>query len=106
MVGSSLPDMCVYFYGLHLSGGDFYNEHSPFSSNDLLMPEVINDDLLSALKVYYEKVEDYDSLAWGDLLLCRKIKERGRQEILDKLSLWDIFTTGLLQEDADIYYSS
>ena len=54
MVGSSLPDKRVYDYGLHLSGEDFYNKRSFFASNDLLMSEFINDDLLSALEVSYE----------------------------------------------------
>ena len=65
MVGSILPDMCVYAYGPHLYGGDFYNKHSSFSSNDLLMSEVINGDFLSSTEVYYGKIEDYGSLDSG-----------------------------------------
>ena len=33
-----------------------------FSNNDFLMFDLINGDLSSALKVYYEKVGGYDSL--------------------------------------------
>ena len=57
--------MCVYAYGLHLNGGDFYNEHSVFYSNDFPMSEFINDDWLSDLDVYYCEVGDYDSLSCG-----------------------------------------
>ena len=33
-----------------------------FPSNDFVMSDLINDDVLSALKVYYGMVGDYDSL--------------------------------------------
>ena len=70
------------------------------------MSELINEDLFSDLEVYYAKVGGYDSLDWGNMLLCNKIKEGERQERLGKLSLGDIFTTGPPQEDSDRYYSS
>ena len=49
MAGSSLPDHCVFSYGLHLTDVDFYNKHSFSSSNDSIMSDLINDDMLSAL---------------------------------------------------------
>ena len=101
MVGSSLPDRRVYAYGPHLSGEDFYNKHSFFACNGFAMDEFINDDLLSALEVYYGKIDDYDSLDWWHLLLCSKIKALGRQERLGELTLGDIVAAGLPQEDAD-----
>ena len=52
---------------------------------------------------YYEMVHDSDLLTWRDLLLYRK---RLSQRRLDQLSLDDIFTTGLPQEEAGRYYSS
>ena len=58
------------------------------------MSELINGDLLSSLKVYYAHVGGYDSLACGNLLLCKKIKEWELQERLVKLHRGDIFTTG------------
>ena len=97
---------CVYAYGINLTDRYFYNEHSFFSSNDLLMADLFNGDVLSALKVYYEKVGDYDSLAWGGAALCKKIKEWGRQELLPNEALCNISATGLPQEDADKYHSS
>ena len=106
MVGSSLPDHCVYSYGLNLTGEDFYNKHSFLRSNDFVMSNLINDDVLSALEVYYGKVGDYDSLACRDLLLRKKIIGRESQGSLDKEALWDIITTAPPQEDAGRYYSS
>ena len=106
MIRSSLPDKSVYAYGLHFSGGAFYNEHSFFASNDFLMSEFINGDLLSALEFYYGAIEDYDSHDCEYLLLRRKIKEWRRQELLGELSLENISATGLPQVDADRYYSS
>ena len=55
MVGSSLPYHCVFAYGLHLTGEDFYNKHSFCSSNDLVMSDLINDDVLYSLEVCYGK---------------------------------------------------
>ena len=69
------------------------------------MSGLINDDMFSALEVYYGKVEDYDSIARVDLLSRKKIKEWGCQERLDKEALRNIFKTGLPQEDADRYHS-
>ena len=70
------------------------------------MSNLFNGDVLSALEVYYEEVGDYDSLAPVNPRLRKKIKEWGHQERLGKEALCDICTTGLPQEDADIYYSS
>ena len=71
---SSIPDRCVFSYGRHLAVSDFYNKHPFFSSNEILMRDLINGDLVSSSEVYYGNVEDCDSHACGDLLLCRKIK--------------------------------
>ena len=50
-----LPDQCGYAYGLNLTDGDFYAKRAFFSSNDFLMSNLINDDMLTALEVYGEK---------------------------------------------------
>ena len=74
------------------------------------MSDLINGDAFSALKVYYRKVGDFDSIAWGVVFCVEKLKSGGwgggRQEIVGKLSLGDVCTTGLPKEDADRYYSS
>ena len=84
MVGISLPYHCVLAYGLQLTGEDFYNEHSFFSSNNLITSDLINGDMLSDLEVYYQLIGDYDSTGWRDLLSCREIKEWELQERLVK----------------------
>ena len=58
--------------------------------------------MLAASKAYYEKVEDYDSLAWADLLLCKKLKKANANSVLGKRLFCDISTTGLPQEDVYI----
>ena len=88
-----------------LGRGDFYNKHSFFSSNDFLMSEFINDDLLSALKVYYAMADDYDSLDWGNLPMCRKLKS-GASGASWQIVFMGYFTTGLPQEDVGRYYYS
>ena len=70
------------------------------------MSNLINGDMLYGLKVYCAKIEDYDSIARADLLICKTIKEWERQERLEEEALGVIFTTGLPQEDVDRYYSS
>ena len=66
------------------------------------------------MKSYYERARDSDLLARGDLLLFRKLllgkgreivflSEEEKRRRLDQLSLDNIFTTGLPQEDAEIY---
>ena len=52
---------------------------------------------------YYERVRDSDLLAWGNLIRVRK-RAMGRR--LGQLSLGDISTTGLPQEDVGRYSSS
>ena len=106
-----LPDHCGYANGLNLTGGYFYEKHAFFSSNDFLMSNLSNGDMLSSLKVYYGKVEDFDSIARGGLLLRRRRKVRGRLERkvlgrLGRLSLGGIYTNGPPQGDSDRYYSS
>ena len=70
------------------------------------MSYLINDDLSSLTRVYYEKLEDRDIPDWWDLLLAGCIKDKERQQRLDILSLSDIFTTGLPEDAAIRYYSS
>ena len=50
-----LPDHCVYAYGLNLTEVDYYGGRAFFSSNDCLMSNLINDDVLTSLEVYYGK---------------------------------------------------
>ena len=70
-----------------------------------------------SLHSYYELVRDNDLSACAKLLLHRKrspvvlvrkriLMERLERMRLGRLSLDNIFTTGLPQEDADRYYSS
>ena len=74
------------------------------------MSEFINDDLLSALEVYYAKVEDLRTtilfIVEIFFFVRKLIKGWECQDRLGKFSLCDISTTGLPQEDADRYYSS
>ena len=51
------------------------------------MSELINGDLLYALKVYNGKVDGYDSLHWRNLLFRKKLKSGGRHGRLGELSL-------------------
>ena len=70
----------------------FYNKMlSFFSNNDFLMSDLINGDLLSDLEVYYETAGDTILFLVGIFFFCKKIKERGRQGRLGRLSLGDIF---------------
>ena len=72
-----LPGHCVYAYGLNLTEEDFYEKHDFFHSNDLVMSDLINDDMLSSLEVYYGKVEGCDSIARGICFCVNKLKSGG-----------------------------
>ena len=87
------------------------------SNDDLLMSMLISEGVSESLQSCYELVRDNDLPAWEGLLLHRKRLSEllGRKRIpmerlgkirLGRLSLDEIFTTGLPQEDADMYYYS
>ena len=69
-----------------------------------------------SLQSYHELVRDDDLLEWGELMRRKRLwgvkvrkrilSERMEQRRFGQLTLGNIFTTGLPQEDADRYFSS
>ena len=101
MAPSSLgSEQIIYAQSLNATEGDLDNRESFFRNNEFLMSALINEGLPDSTILYYEKAHDSDLLACGNLLLRRRQMAKGRR---DRLSLEDIFTTGLPQGDVDRY---
>ena len=83
-----------------------YGKRSFFPNNDFLRSYLIVGNLSYLMRAYYAKLAGRDILDRGNLLLVGRIKEQERQQRLGRLSLYDIFTTGLPEEDSIRYYSS
>ena len=94
-----------YAHSPNVDEGDSTRGIPPPSNNDFLISVLINEEMSGNMTSYYERVQDSDLLARGNLILRRKrlLGEETRSR-LGQLSLGDIFKTGLPQEDVGRYY--
>ena len=95
--------MRFYTHASPAKAEDLYNKESFFDNDNFLRSALFNEELSGRMTFYHGQVDDIDSRAWGNLLLCRN---RRLGELLGILPLDNIFTTGPPQLEVDRYYSS
>ena len=95
----------IYAHSLNVTEEDLISKESFFgnnNNNDFLRSSLGNEWVSVAMAFYYDRDHGSDLLAWWSLISYRRRMLKGR---LGRLSLDNIFTTGLPRGDADRYHS-
>ena len=93
-----MADKLVYAHSLK-SSQEGFDRNKSFLSGDFDASELINEELSDSMSFYYGEFSDNGDLACERPLIS-KLRLGGRA---NKLCIDRIFTTGLTQEEADIY---